>query len=1345
MAGINTVEEYVLRIRADGAKQAQAELATLQRTKRQLEDRKVSIQVELKNIDQELNKWKTAKKELEQQKLQLQIDKGSEEAIERITQDIRKAQNEIKKLEGERLQVINTNDLKKTEGELQSTNQKIRNIKTALKETEATGESAFSKMRQGIYVVGAGLQSFANMMDQVAQSNPFTEIVQSIEGIATGGIMNIITEGLTGITDRYDAMKQYNIMMQAIGASEGETAEMTRKLDESVRGLPTSLDEVMTMAKEFTSTLGDYNKATDYAIAVNNAFLASGTDATTRNQGMLQVRDLLSGKELNTKEWGVLISSISLVKREMGKMLVGDSSEALRQFDKDLRAGKYSADQFLDALVKVTKESPAVQQALMAQKSTFQGVFQNITTAIKRLGADVLEILDEVFKEKTGGTFVYNLGKIIDLVDDLSASLREWVTANKDKIFDFFEKIKGIDWEGIISNLAKFAATQVRVKVGLLDFVSSLPLGKQALAFFATFGTSIANSLRVVGGAFAGLGRILLVAGENKGGGLISKLKILFLLPFRLGKGLLSKVAQIKPLQKAVEKIKGFINSTATVSKVLDKIPKVDFATKVEGFKSFMMGIGKIAGVIGVFAGFGATLKLYVSVVNDISQMQVPDWQKFGKVMAMVGSTLGAISLLGGGLGVAGTTGIGTAIIAMGELATGGLIAVLLEFATTLREYVKALDEIAKLKMPDAEKLDAVVTQINTLNSKMVSISTNINDTIALVQFDAAMKSVASILGNMAKSVATTHELAKENAEKLKEEVDKLSAKDGLFDQVEAEMEQLRQRAVLFMAGFGKQKNGAGLEGKQQSVSEWASGTESTLPHFEAQLNTVVAILEGVKNFTTKIANLRTAITESGIDTDKDLGEGGVLTRHIANMSGFLTRLKPSLEKLIEITEKIGENPIDMTSISSILTTLPTLFTQLSKVKKAMEEQGLTTTENTDGNDQFFEDLEGFLSEIEDLVEEISDISGIITEEGFDAQAITSTLTEITKIISALAEVKSMFFAKGFSSENEDATAFISDLGTMLSDVEDIIDTISGIETEGVVEKAQQLVAVLKEVQTIFSTVNAIQVPTAEEGEATKTEQISTALSTLINNLITSLEKVDELKEKADLIVLACNEIRSAIIGWSGLNGAFENLQGEIQLTLTKLSGLQSSLDLTSGKVNATKTTIDNLKLAIDNLPSEKTISINVYGVDPAVEAVSNLASEIRDLHDKTVNVKVYKEEVGGGVGGGGGFAYAIGGRVRGTDSVSALLTPGEYVHKRSAVKLFGNRFMERVNNLDIKGALRELSVRAGMGVNTTKVSRNTNIHNSKVHNNNATINQYITTNNDKWTYKRANRYARQL
>ena len=94
----------------------------------------------------------------------------------------------------------------------------------------------------------------------------------------------------------------------------------------------------------------------------------------------------------------------------------------------------------------------------------------------------------------------------------------------------------------------------------------------------------------------------------------------------------------------------------------------------------------------------------------------------------------------------------------------------------------------------------------------------------------------------------------------------------------------------------------------------------------------------------------------------------------------------------------------------------------------------------------------------------------------------------------------------------------------------------------------------------------------------------------------------------------------------------------------------------------------------------------------------------------------------------------------QGSDTVPAMLTPGEWIMRRSAVNAFGKRFMDRINNMDIRGAMRELSARAGH-----IASINRGVTYNYTTNNNQQVTQNINTSNPNFAYKRSNRYVMAL
>ena len=92
----------------------------------------------------------------------------------------------------------------------------------------------------------------------------------------------------------------------------------------------------------------------------------------------------------------------------------------------------------------------------------------------------------------------------------------------------------------------------------------------------------------------------------------------------------------------------------------------------------------------------------------------------------------------------------------------------------------------------------------------------------------------------------------------------------------------------------------------------------------------------------------------------------------------------------------------------------------------------------------------------------------------------------------------------------------------------------------------------------------------------------------------------------------------------------------------------------------------------------------------------------------------------------------------RGKDTVPAMLAPGEYVLQGQAVSKVGLPFLQRLNNLDVAGAIRSLSLRQ-MGSYTPSTS--TRITNN---NNNAKVTQnfYGAGGNPRYAFQIANRYV---
>ena len=127
-------------------------------------------------------------------------------------------------------------------------------------------------------------------------------------------------------------------------------------------------------------------------IAANSIY----TD-TQKYQGMMQLQDVLGGKDMNAREWNSLVSSMTPAIVKMGESL-GYTSENMDEFIQTVRDGKMDNQKFINQLIKIGNEGGVLEAMAQESKDTWQAFFANVGNAASRMTAGVIQSLDEVVK-----------------------------------------------------------------------------------------------------------------------------------------------------------------------------------------------------------------------------------------------------------------------------------------------------------------------------------------------------------------------------------------------------------------------------------------------------------------------------------------------------------------------------------------------------------------------------------------------------------------------------------------------------------------------------------------------------------------------------------------------------------------------------------------------------------------------------------------------------------------------------------------------------------------------------------------------------------------------------------
>ena len=514
--------------------------------------------------------------------------------------------------------------MKAVRQEMSQTNAEAQRIRSTLNSVKPL-KQVFNGISSSVAHVGSAMQSAGNAIQR---------LMTPLRMLGTGALlgagykaMNTVSEGLSKGLSRYDTMKKYPKVMQSFGYSAKQAQKSIDALDKSVRGLPTGLDEMVDMAQRFTATTGDIEKGTDLAIAANNAFLASMSTDTQKYQGMMQLQDVLGGKDMNAREWNSLVSSMTPAIVKMGESM-GYTKKNMDEWIQKVRDGKVANEDFIDTLIKVGTKNGEVAKMANQSKDTWQAFTANVGNAFSRMSAGIIQSMDEIVSVATGGKFdsvnMLLAEKITPAIDKLTQSAKDWIKGHPDEIISFFNDLKSIDWSG----LAKGFASGIGDIFGAVQKIAKWASGKdlESLGKFIFNLNIFGQGLLVVGGLLKGARHLFAGAGT-------------------IGVGI-SRILGGVGLAGASKKLLGFINffknfgkvgaAAETAAGVAGAGGAVTIGATIKGFIPAIEALAGIGAILTMATGIAALdTKLLSMAVNNMIKITDGMHQVFQNVKGL--------------------------------------------------------------------------------------------------------------------------------------------------------------------------------------------------------------------------------------------------------------------------------------------------------------------------------------------------------------------------------------------------------------------------------------------------------------------------------------------------------------------------------------------------------------------------------------------------------------------------------------------------------------------------------------------------------------------------------------
>lgn len=314
----------------------------------------------------------------------------------------------------------------------------------------ATDKNMTSTMNKAI----GACQSFGDRVKSIVAGVGITK--------AIGATMNVLSSSFDGAINRFDTMQSYPKVMKSLGFSIEQSQKSVAKLNQSVQGLPTNLADVVTTSKSLAAVTSNIDKATDTTIALNHAFLASGSSSEDASRGLQQYSQMLAKGTVDMQSWRTLQETMAPALTKVAKKLGITSGNANELYDA-LQNGTITFDQFNDAMIECDTETGGFAETALEASKGIKTSMTNIKSAVQNLEQGFLSAMNNMLKSKAMGGLVDNLEKIKSKIYEFRNSIME--TKDDGLTWDFkpgvMENVsKAMDWLADRANNAKAMVQQ---------------------------------------------------------------------------------------------------------------------------------------------------------------------------------------------------------------------------------------------------------------------------------------------------------------------------------------------------------------------------------------------------------------------------------------------------------------------------------------------------------------------------------------------------------------------------------------------------------------------------------------------------------------------------------------------------------------------------------------------------------------------------------------------------------------------------------------------------------------------------------------------------------------------
>lgn len=254
--------------------------------------------------------------------------------------------------------------------------------------------------------------------------------------------VNMVTSSLGGAIGRFDTLNKYPVVMEALGYSTQEVDKSMNKLTQGIDGLPTKLDDIVANTQQLAISTGSLDKGTDTAIALNNAFLASGASSADAARGMEQYRQMLGRGEVDMQSFKSVQETMPIAMDKVAKSFKDRGVTSVNELYDALKGGEITFTEFNDRLIELNDGVGGFADLAQKNSKGIQTSFENIKSAVIKGVEKTVRALDEGLQGAGLGSIADNLDKVKNVVNQTFGVINAVIPPAIQMFVDFLGVIK---------------------------------------------------------------------------------------------------------------------------------------------------------------------------------------------------------------------------------------------------------------------------------------------------------------------------------------------------------------------------------------------------------------------------------------------------------------------------------------------------------------------------------------------------------------------------------------------------------------------------------------------------------------------------------------------------------------------------------------------------------------------------------------------------------------------------------------------------------------------------------------------------------------------------------------